>query len=134
MEKRILENLIGAATGAIPHVYMGACPDALEGPDARDTECPACQAIMAAEQGLAKEKLIRSSHGKALSAEHEGKLLTRMQSEPFKLGTLVSLLCGEGIDGCYGYDFAEILIRREKLAGNIAFKGAKWHWIASATA
>lgn len=30
------------ADGTVVHRFMGGCPDALEGPDVRDPDCPAC--------------------------------------------------------------------------------------------
>lgn len=48
----IIRNLIAVATGQVAHVYMGQCPDQIEGHETRDHDCPACQAIMAAEQAV----------------------------------------------------------------------------------
>lgn len=33
------------ATNEMPHLYNGLCPDAIEGHDSRDPDCPACKAI-----------------------------------------------------------------------------------------
>ncbi|WP_281661179.1 hypothetical protein [Microvirgula aerodenitrificans] len=52
-QQQIIRDLIAVATGQVAHVYLGACPDQVEGQDARDHDCPACRAIMAAER-LAK--------------------------------------------------------------------------------
>lgn len=38
-----LKGLVSIATGQVQHVYMGMCPDQVEGPDVRDDDCPACQ-------------------------------------------------------------------------------------------
>ena len=42
-------RLLAVATGKIPHLYEGRCPDSVNGPESRDPDCPACQAIAAAE-------------------------------------------------------------------------------------
>lgn len=41
-----LTGLVSIATGQVQHVYMGMCPDQVEGPDVRDDACPACQLLM----------------------------------------------------------------------------------------
>lgn len=48
--QKIIRDLVAVATGQVDHVYMGQCPDKIEGHTTRDHDCPACQAIMAAEQ------------------------------------------------------------------------------------
>ena len=48
-QQQIINDLIAVATGQVDHVYMGQCPDQIEGHEVRDPDCPACQAIMAAE-------------------------------------------------------------------------------------
>jgi hypothetical protein len=40
-------------TGTIEHLYLGGCPDSVEGPELRDPDCPACQWIDAARAALA---------------------------------------------------------------------------------
>lgn len=40
-----LKGLVRIATGQVQHVYMGMCPDQVEGPDVRDDDCPACQLL-----------------------------------------------------------------------------------------
>ena len=42
-------SLFDVATGKTPHLYAGRCPDSVNGPEPRDPDCPACQAIAAAE-------------------------------------------------------------------------------------
>jgi hypothetical protein len=42
-------ELLKVATNETRHVYMGLCPDELEGHNSRDPDCPACQAIANAE-------------------------------------------------------------------------------------
>lgn len=37
------------AEGRLTHLYRGSCPDAIEGPAARDPACPVCRALMALE-------------------------------------------------------------------------------------
>ena len=50
--RQIIRDLVAVATGQVAHVYLGSCPDQLEGNDARDHDCPACRAIMTAERLL----------------------------------------------------------------------------------
>lgn len=49
---RIISDLIKVATGELPHTYLELCPDTVDGHHQRDPECPACQAIMAAEAAI----------------------------------------------------------------------------------
>lgn len=35
------------AEGRLTHLYRGRCPDAIEGPAARDPACPVCRALLA---------------------------------------------------------------------------------------
>lgn len=41
-----IDDLTKIATGELRHVYNGGCPDEVEGPMARDPDCPACQVLM----------------------------------------------------------------------------------------
>lgn len=40
------KSLARVADGTVPHVFNGMCPDAVEGHDSRDPDCPACQALI----------------------------------------------------------------------------------------
>lgn len=53
-------RLLAVATGKIPHLYEGRCPDYVNGPESRDPDCPACQAIAAAE--AQQERLLQDMH------------------------------------------------------------------------
>ena len=53
-------SLFDVATGKTPHLYAGRCPDSVNGPESRDTDCPACQAIAAAE--AQQERLLQDMH------------------------------------------------------------------------
>ena len=44
----IIRNLIDVGTGKIPHRYMGLCPDAVDGHEQRDKDCPACRILIRA--------------------------------------------------------------------------------------
>ncbi len=48
-EQPVNARLLDVATGKIPHLYAGLCPDIDASPRSRDPECPACQVISAAE-------------------------------------------------------------------------------------
>lgn len=52
-------SLFDVATGKTPHLYAGRCPDSVNGPESRDPDCPACQAISAAAQ---QERLLQDMH------------------------------------------------------------------------
>ncbi|MBG4138608.1 hypothetical protein I4929_23760 [Pseudomonas aeruginosa] len=41
-----LETLRRSATGKVMHLYNGLCPDAFEGHEARDPDCPVCRALI----------------------------------------------------------------------------------------
>lgn len=43
-----IDCLTTIATGELRHSYNGACPDQVEGSKVRDTNCPACQVLLAA--------------------------------------------------------------------------------------
>lgn len=53
-------SLFDVATGESPHLYEGRCPDYVNGPESRDPDCPACQAIAAAE--AQQERLLQDMH------------------------------------------------------------------------
>lgn len=53
-------RLLDVATGKIQHRYLGFCPDSTNGLDLRDPDCPACQAIAAAE--AQQERLLQDMH------------------------------------------------------------------------
>ena len=53
-------SLFDVATGKTPHLYAGRCPDSVNGPESRDPDCPACQAIAAAE--AQQERLLQDMH------------------------------------------------------------------------
>lgn len=46
-------DLLRVATGGIPHAYNGLCPEAVEGAEVRDPDCPACRVLMAADKSIA---------------------------------------------------------------------------------
>ncbi len=48
----VLLQLLQVASASIPHSFNGQCPDVVEGPDVRDHDCPACQALIAAENEI----------------------------------------------------------------------------------
>lgn len=45
----ILMNLYAVASGQMTHRHLESCPDVINGLDARDPNCPACQALITAE-------------------------------------------------------------------------------------
>jgi len=53
-------RLLDVATGKTPHLYEGRCPDYVNGPESRDPDCPACQAIVSAE--AQQERLLQDMH------------------------------------------------------------------------
>lgn len=46
----IAARLAKVADGSIPHIFNGMCPDAIEGHDSRDPDCPACQLLILSGQ------------------------------------------------------------------------------------
>ena len=66
-------SLFDVATGKTPHLYAGRCPDSVNGPDSRDPDCPACQAIAAAE--AQQERLLQDMHD-------AGREIDRVMAEP----------------------------------------------------
>lgn len=59
------QALLDAATGKTPHVFNGLCPDSIEGPDVRDPDCPACQALLGVTQ--AKSEAVAFVDERAIS-------------------------------------------------------------------
>lgn len=47
-----LQALVDVGSGKLAHAYNGMCPDEIEGYDVRDDECPACRALVAAQDLL----------------------------------------------------------------------------------
>lgn len=45
----ILMNLYAVASGQMTHRHVESCPDVINGLDARDPNCLACQALITAE-------------------------------------------------------------------------------------
>lgn len=66
-------SLFDVATGKTPHLYAGRCPDSVNGPDSRDPDCPACQAIAEAE--AQQERLLQDMHD-------AGREIDRVMAEP----------------------------------------------------
>jgi len=66
-------SLFDVATGKTPHLYAGRCPDSVNGPESRDPDCPACQAIAAAE--AQQERLLQDMHD-------AGREVDRVMAEP----------------------------------------------------
>lgn len=66
-------RLLDAATGKIPHLYEGRCPDYVNGPESRDPDCPACQAIVSAD--AQQERLLQDMHD-------AGREIDRVMAEP----------------------------------------------------
>ncbi|MTJ93573.1 MAG: hypothetical protein F8N36_12015 [Desulfovibrio sp.] len=48
----LIGQLADVAAGRVRHIYRGACPDDLEGDKLRDADCPACRALIAADQAM----------------------------------------------------------------------------------
>jgi len=48
--QEIIQALIDIGTGKIPHLYMGGCPDAVDGHDRRYKRCEACNILIEAEK------------------------------------------------------------------------------------
>jgi hypothetical protein len=53
VQRELIQQLRDAAMHG--HAYMGACPDAVNDWTARDPQCPACQAIAAADAALREQ-------------------------------------------------------------------------------
>ena len=66
-------SLFDVATGKTPHLYAGRCPDSVNGPEPHDPDCPACQAIAAAE--AQQERLMQDMHD-------AGREIDRVMAEP----------------------------------------------------
>lgn len=49
IDSAILKNLYAVASGHLGHRHANSCPGAINGLEARDPECAACLALVAAE-------------------------------------------------------------------------------------
>jgi hypothetical protein len=54
--QQLMRTLIDVGSGKIAHAFNGMCPDELEGHDTRDAECPACRALVEAQNYLGHEQ------------------------------------------------------------------------------
>lgn len=50
--QQLMRALIDVGSGKIAHENNGSCPDAVEGFDTRNDECPACRVLIAAQDFL----------------------------------------------------------------------------------
>jgi hypothetical protein len=48
----LVETVLAVATGRVRHDYEGLCPDDVNGPDARDGMCKACNLLVDAERAV----------------------------------------------------------------------------------
>ncbi len=70
-DKEVIRALIDVGNRKTAHINRGGCPDMVEGHDSRDTECPACLSLIAAQELLGlREK-------RTMSREEIEALLTR---------------------------------------------------------
>lgn len=72
-ERPVNARLLDVATGKTPHLYGGRCPDYVNGPESRDPDCPACQAIVSAD--AQQERLLQDMHD-------AGREIDRVMAEP----------------------------------------------------
>jgi len=49
MNAELIQQLVDLGCGKLKHINLGLCPDAIEGHETRDEECPACQALVAGQ-------------------------------------------------------------------------------------
>ncbi len=67
--QELIQHIHDVATCRLPHVYNGQCPDAVEGPDVRDVDCPACMVLIEVGRLLSS----RSAHaGPQETVSHMG--------------------------------------------------------------
>ena len=89
-------RLFDVATGKIPHLYAGLCPDSVNGPESRDPDCPACQAIAAAE--AQQHRLLQDMHdagrGIDLAMAEAAPKAVRLTEEEIKAATKAKSLNG----------------------------------------
>ena len=53
----LLMDAVGVTSGLIAHEYNGSCPDAVNGHDKRDEDCPACQVVLRIEAAMAAKEV-----------------------------------------------------------------------------
>lgn len=54
IEERVIRDLIRVGTQALPHRYMGSCPDSTQ-LDSRDPLCAACKVLKLATSAMAEQ-------------------------------------------------------------------------------
>lgn len=87
-------RLLDVATGKIKHLYEGRCPDYVNGPESRDPDCPACQAIVSAD----------AQQGRLLQDMHDaGREIDRVMDEAAPKAVRLTDeevdICFDGSDG-----------------------------------
>lgn len=87
-------RLLDVATGKTPHLYAGRCPDSVNGPEPRDPDCPACQAIVSAD----------AQQGRLLQDMHDaGREIDRVMDEAAPKAVRLTDeevdICFDGSDG-----------------------------------
>lgn len=75
-DQPVSARLLDVATGKIPHLYAGLCPDIDASSSSRDPECPACQALIAAE--AQQERSLQDMHD-------AGREIDRVMADPVRL-------------------------------------------------
>ncbi len=50
IKTKMIQKLIDVGTGKVMHIYRGQCPEPVAGQQTRDSGCPACKALDAAEK------------------------------------------------------------------------------------
>jgi hypothetical protein len=65
MDPKLIQELVDVGCGKLRHVYMGSCPDSLEGSTVRDRGCPACKVLLA---GARAAKELRAAERRAPEA------------------------------------------------------------------
>jgi hypothetical protein len=64
MDSKLIQDLVDVGSGKLRHLYMGSCPDALEGSTVRDRSCPACKVLIA---GARAAKEMRAAERKPVA-------------------------------------------------------------------
>jgi len=98
-----LRATIKVASNETRHVYMGLCPEELEGFDSRDEECDACKILIKAKQLAANVEQMRCDTCWHWSGQLSG--VTGIKIPPYC--EMLTVNCGPNF-GCWHWEEKEV--------------------------
>lgn len=106
MNAELIQQLVDLGCGKLQHINLGLCPDAIEGHETRDEECPACRALVAGQalatalaggasipSGLPTIDQVKALDGRIIAtlSTFESEVLSFYRAQGRKYGVAVSI-------------------------------------------